>query len=117
MRTAYDYVPILEQQSSNVNISCLYRGNPEPSIKWTKAGFQIYVRLVASQRSPAEVILQPLEHPHKYKEYNERTANETIGTLEVLNFDSDDIGDYACIVDNSMGGAQASVHVDSRLLA
>ncbi|KFM75995.1 Muscle M-line assembly protein unc-89, partial [Stegodyphus mimosarum] len=77
------------KEGTNVNISCIIRGEPVPSVMWKKADGQV---------------IHNNEHYHL----------ETLGhlyMLQIRDLKVQDFGRYECAASNSLGSASENVHI------
>ncbi|XP_055943882.1 roundabout homolog 1-like isoform X1 [Argiope bruennichi] len=76
-------------EGTNVNISCIVRGEPVPSMMWKKADGQTI-------HSDDHYRVMSNGHHH---------------TLEVLNLQEEDFGRYECLASNSLSSTSENVHI------
>lgn len=76
-------------EGTNVNISCMVRGEPVPSVMWKKGDGQVI-------HSNDHFRLKTMEHQH---------------ILQIHHLKQEDFGRYECIASNSLSSATENIHI------
>ncbi|XP_035223315.1 neural cell adhesion molecule 1-like isoform X2 [Stegodyphus dumicola] len=77
------------KEGTNVNISCIIRGEPVPSMMWKKADGQVI---------------------HNSEHYHLKTLGH-LHTLQIRDLKEEDFGRYECAASNSLSSASENVHI------
>ncbi|KAG8192925.1 hypothetical protein JTE90_025633 [Oedothorax gibbosus] len=76
-------------EGSKVNISCIIRGDPNPSVLWKKADGQV---------------IHNSDHYHL-------KSNGHLHTLDIKHLQEEDFGRYECVASNSLSSTHENVHI------